>query len=181
VAGPALAVYAHSAPAQRQLYAFVGTVSAVDTTAGTVMVQVSNTVPSGLVPAGSNPATFMVSDSTMVLGGSATNGLFGGSLASVSSGDIVAGGLIGTAGETLSQVESTPLQVLVDFPASAAPMTKSSMRRQARRRALTQALALFGYKGTRRSTHRSHKARHGKAHARRHGGRSHVRRHARRK
>jgi hypothetical protein len=70
VSSPALEVFAHSAPAIRQLFAFVGTVSAVNAAANTVTVQVANTIPSGLVPAGSNPATFTVSADTMFLGGS---------------------------------------------------------------------------------------------------------------
>jgi hypothetical protein len=160
VSTPPLAVSAHTPDEQHQLYAFVGTVSAVDTSAGTVAVEVTNSLPSGLVSSASNPATFTVSPSTMVLGGSATNGLFGGSVSDVAVGDVVAGGVIGPAGETLSQVESSPLQVLVDFPASATPNATSSMRHQERRRALTQALALFGYKSAKRSTVKRHRGRH---------------------
>ena len=170
VANPAVAVFAHTPRAMHQLYAFVGTVSGVDTTADTVTVQVTNSVPSGLVPAGS-PATFTVSADTMFLGGSATNGLFGGSLSDVKAGDVVAGALIGPAGETLTQVESSPLQVLVDFPASSTPTTSSSVRKLVRARALSQALALFGYK-----SQKSHKKHHGK---RSHG--SHSKKHTVRK
>jgi hypothetical protein len=181
VSSPALAVSAHTSDEQHQLYAFVGTVSAVDTSAGTVAVEVTNSLPSGLVSSASNPATFTVSPSTMVLGGSATNGLFGGSLSDVAVGDVVAGGVIGPAGETLSQVESSPLQVLVDFPASATPNATSSMRHLERRRALTQALALFGYKGAKRSTVKRH---HGHHHATSHTKTlhrgSHSRTHAKR-
>ncbi len=178
VASPAVAVFAHTPPMQHQLYAFVGTVTGVDTTGGTVTVQVSNSLPSGFVPAGSNPATFTVSPSTMILGGSSTNGLFGGALSDVSMGDVVAGGLIGPAGETLSQVESSPLQVLVDFPAAATPSVKSaSMRRTVRQRALSQALALFGYKA--RTTGKGHKARRGKSHHHGRNGTSRTRSNAR--
>jgi hypothetical protein len=158
VSHPALEVSAHSAPAIRTLFAFVGTVSSVNTAANTLAVQVANTIPSGLVPAGSNPATFTVSADTMFLGGSAGTGLVGGSLTDVKAGDVVAGALIGSAGDTLTQVESSPLQVLVDFPATPTSTATSSIRKQVRARALTQALALFGYKS---STNKSHNKHHG--------------------
>lgn len=162
-ASPALAVFAHTPPAARQLYAFVGTVTAVNATAGTVTVNVTNSVPNGLVPAGSGPATFTVSAATLVLGGPNPSGLFGGSLSDVAVGDVVAGGLVGTAGETLSQVEASPLQVLVDFPASAAPSTTTAAaRRTSRQQALNRALSLFGAKTSakKKSTAKHHKARH---------------------
>jgi hypothetical protein len=165
VSSPPVAVFAHTPPTQRQLFAFVGTVSGVDTTAGTVSVQVSSSLPSGLVTPTSNPATFTVSPSTMILGGSAANGLFGGSLTDVKVGDVVAGGLVGPASESLTQVESSPLQVLVDFPASAMPAQTTAMRRTMRQRALTQAMTLFGYKVRRAS--RGHHARHRKSHSHR--------------
>ncbi len=174
VASPAVAVFAHTPPTQHQLYAFVGTVSGVDPTAGTVTVQVANALPTGLVPAGSAPMTFTVSAGTMILGGSATNGLFGGSLTDVSLGDVVAGGLIGPAGEALTQVQASPLQVLVDFPAAATPSVKSSsLRRSVRQRALSQALALFGVKA--RATGHGHKA-HAHHHGRHRSSRTHSRR-----
>ncbi len=176
VSSPAVAVFAHTPPTQHQLYAFVGTVSGVDTTAGTVSVQVSSSLPSGLVTPTSNPATFTVSPSTMILGGSAANGLFGGSLTDVKAGDVVAGGVVGPASESLSQVESSPLQVLVDFPASAMPATTTAMRRTMRQRALTQAMALFGYKVRRAS--RGHHARHRTSHSHHgHKGTSRTRTH----
>lgn len=153
VSGPALAVFAHPAPKRHQLYAFVGTVKSIDTSADTVTVQVANSFPSGLVPAGSDPATFTLSPSTLVLGGSSAQGLQGGSLGDVKVGDVVAGGETGPAGETLSQVEASPLQVLVDFPSgSGSPSTTTSAaRRQARQSALNQALDLFGYHAGSRS------------------------------
>lgn len=156
-ASPALSVFAHTPPTPRQLYAFVGTVTAVNAAAGTVTVNVTNSVPSGLVPAGSGPATFTVSASTLVLGGPNAGGLFGGSLSNVAVGDVVAGGEVGTAGETLSQVEASPLQVLVDFPASSAPSTTAATRRATRQDALNRAMSLFGTR-----THAAKKSKHHK-------------------
>jgi hypothetical protein len=166
LAGPALKVSAHAARAQHQLYAFVGTVSGVSATADTVSVQVTNSVPSGLVGSADNPATFTLSPETLVLGGATTNGLFGGSLSDVAVGDVVAGGLVGTTGETLSQVESSPLQVLIDFPAASISTPTATVAKQAKAKALSQALALFGYK-----THKTHGKKHS-AH-KQHGRRSH--------
>lgn len=174
-ANPALAVYAHTPPAEQQLYAFVGSVTTVTPGTGgmgTVTVQVTSSVPSGLVPAGSNPATFTVSADTLVLGGSTVNGLFGGSLNDVHVGDVVAGGLIGSSGETLAQVEASPLQALIDFPAATTP-TSTATASQTRARALEQALALFGYHShSRRTKHRNHHR-----HVRHHAHGRHVRHH----
>jgi hypothetical protein len=153
---PPIGVMAETPPAPKQLYAFVGTVTAVDTTAGTVTVNVTNTVPSGLVPAASNPATFTIGGDTLILGGSSGSGLSWGSLSNVSVGDVVAGGLIGTSGETLSQVESTELRLLLDFPTSSgsgggggAPVTKAA--------ALNRAKALLGFKGSASTANHKHK------------------------
>lgn len=154
VSSPALAVFAKAPPATHQLYAFVGTVSAVDTTAGTVTVTVTNSIPTGLI---TGSATFTVSADTLVLGGNATNGLFGGSLMGVSVGDVVAGGLIGTAGETVAQVEAMPLQVLIDFPVSSTTTSTA----KAKQRALNKALKLLGVK-----RHSSRARRHHGRHAR---------------
>ncbi len=186
VASPAVAIYAHTPPTDRQLYAFVGSVTAVNPGvggSGTVSVNVTNTVPGGLVPAGSGPATFTVSAGTVVLGGTAVNGLFGGSLADVHPGDIVAGGVIGSSGETLAQVESSPLQALIDFPAASTGTQTTASVRHARARVLSQALALFGYRGHstrvrrhRHAAHRRHHAahrRHHAAHRRHHGHAAH--------
>ncbi|MGH2871652.1 MAG: hypothetical protein ACRDL5_04225 [Solirubrobacteraceae bacterium] len=167
VSNPAVAVYAHTPPANRQLYAFVGTVTAVNPAAsggGTIGVQVTESIPSGLVPAASNPATFTISTQTLVLGGSDANGLFGGSINDFAIGDVVAGGLIGTSGETLTQVESTPLQAAIDFPAAPAGTQTAASVRHARAKALSQAMALFGY--------HSHA---GKRAANHHRGRAHRR------
>lgn len=146
VSSPAVAVYAHTPAAQHQLYAFVGTVTAVSTTADTVSVNVTGSIPSGLIPSSSNPATFTISPDTLILGANATNGLFGGTLSGVSVGDVVAGGPVGTAGETLAQVESSPLQVLVAFPVASSSTTTTASTRRATQTALGRALALLGFK-----------------------------------
>jgi hypothetical protein len=105
----------------KQLYAFVGTVTGTDTTAGTVTVDVTRSLPSSLIADGT-PATFTVSSHTFILGGSSLSasgfgGLFGGSLSGVSTGDMVAGGLIGAPGLTVTQVNLMPLMFLLDLPA----------------------------------------------------------------
>lgn len=181
VSGAALAVYAHTPPAQRQLYAFVGRVTAVDTSSSpnTVTVDVTNSFPSSLVPAGSGPQTFTVSPDTMILGGSSSNGLEGGSLGDVTVGDVVAGGEIGAAGETLSQVEASPLGVLIDFPASSSSSGSGSSS-ASQSAALHEALGLFGYHTTSKGKKRAkrHEGRHrhhhrnGRAHSKRHATRS---------
>jgi hypothetical protein len=168
VSNPALAVFDHPAPKPHQLYAFVGSVTGVDTTAGALTVDVTRSLPADLVPAGSAPVSFTVGADTLVLGGSSTS-LFGGSLANVSVGDIVAGGLIGDAGETLAQVEQTPLKLLLDLPAG-------SGQAGAKRTTLNKALSLLGGKplAPAHKAHKSHRhaRRHHKTHARRHARRS---------
>jgi hypothetical protein len=142
VSNPALEVSAHAVRARhhRQLYAFVGSVTGVDTTAGTVTVDVQRSLPSGLVPAGSPPQTFTVGAGTLILGGSNTS-LFGGTLGGVSVGDIVAGGLLAAPGQTLTQIESTPLAVLLDLPAGTLPSSHAS---SARAKAFNRTLSLLG-------------------------------------
>jgi hypothetical protein len=165
---PALAVFAEAPPKPHQLYAFVGTVTGTDTTKGTLTVTITRTLPSALAPAGSS-ATFTVSADTLVLGGSNAGGLVGGSLANVSMGDIVAGGLIGDPGETLAQVEMTPLRVLLDLPASSVGVTTTGM---AKDNALKEALALLGDKSAssgKRSSHQKHGHKH-------HGSKHHHKR-----
>jgi hypothetical protein len=135
-----------------------------------VTVSVTRSLPGDLVPSGSGPATFTVSASTLVLGGSGAGGLFGGSLADVSVGDMVAGGLVGDAGQTLSQVEATPLRVLLDLPASA-PATSGTPVTATNAQALNRALALLGDKSAGKT--KAHK------HARKAHKKSHVRKHTR--
>lgn len=140
---PPIGVVAYAPPAVRQLYAFVGTVTAIDTIKGTVTVNVTNSLPSGLVPAASNPATFTVGGDTLILGGSSTNGLSWGSLGNVTVGDVVAGGEVGTAGETLAQVESAQLRLLLDFPVASAT---HAVKAQTQIRALDKARSLLGFR-----------------------------------
>jgi hypothetical protein len=160
-ANPALAVFAHTPPTPKQLYAFVGTVTGVSgtTAPGTVTVTVADSYPSGFF---SSPATLTVGANTLILGGSSStgNGLFGGSLGDVSVGDTVAGVLVAPAGETVAQVEALPLAALLDFPTvggSASPAAKQS--------ALDSTLAMFGIKhagkakGKGKHHHRHHKQR----------------------
>ena len=174
VSTPAAAVFAKTPPKPRQLYAFVGDVTGVDTTGGTVTVNVTRSLPSDLVPAGSDPVSFTVSSDTLVLGGSAGGGLFGGSLSSVSAGDIVAGGLIAGSGLTLGQVSALPLRVLLDLPAAVGsggndgrPIVTT------RTKALKRALALLGEKPKPKAAahkskrHHKHKRAHARKHARR--------------
>jgi hypothetical protein len=164
---PALSVSAETPMTSQQLFAFVGTVTAVDPTGGTVTVNVQRSLPSALVPSGSPPVSFTVSSDTMILGGSMSGGLFGGSLSNVSVGDIVAGGLIANSGKTLSQIEATPLRLLLDLPASSASTTTTATAAKAK--ALRQALALLGDRSSTKK-HKSHKR----------GKRSHAHKHAKR-
>jgi hypothetical protein len=158
-ANPALAVFAHTPPTPKQLYAFVGTVTGTSgtTAPGTVTVTVADSYPSGFF---SSPATFTVGADTLILGGSSStgNGLFGGSLGNVAAGDTVAGVLVAPAGETVAQVEAQPLAALLDFPTvggSASPAAKQS--------ALDSTLAMFGVKhagkakGKAKHHHKHHK------------------------
>jgi hypothetical protein len=160
-ANPALAVFAHTPPTPKQLYAFVGTVTGTSgtTAPGTVTVTVVDSYPSGFF---SSPATLTVGANTLILGGSSStgNGLFGGSLGNVSVGDTVAGVLVAPAGETVAQVEAQPLAALLDFPTvggSASPAAKQS--------ALDSTLAMFGIKhagkarGKGKHHHKHHKKR----------------------
>jgi hypothetical protein len=155
VANPAVAVYART---PRQLYAFVGSVTAVDTKAGTVTVDVTRSLPGSLVPSGSPAAPFTVGPNTLILGGTK---LFGGSLSDVSVGDIVAGGLIGQAGQTLTQVEALPLAVLLDLPA---PSSASSTAKAKRAEALTKTVALL-QSGKKKSHKKHHKTNHKHSHS----------------
>ena len=115
---PALTVTADDRP---QLYAFVGTVTAVTKpssgSGGTVSVDLINSLPTEIASEASNPVTFTVGADTLILGGSGAGGLSVDSLSGVSVGDLVAGGLIAAVGDTLRQVEGAPLRLLLDFPA----------------------------------------------------------------
>ena len=115
---PALKVTAEAPP---ELYAFVGTVTAVTTASsgsgGTVSVDVTNSVPTEIASSASKPVTFTVGPDTLILSGSGGGGLSVDGLMGISVGDLVAGGLVVAAGDTLSQVEGAPLRLLLDFPA----------------------------------------------------------------
>ena len=93
----ALTVIATSPP---QLYAFVGTLSAAPAAGATSLSvgSITESLPSGLFTA---PATFTVGPNTLVFGGSS---MAIGSVSGLASGDVVAGGVIGMAGETAAQV-----------------------------------------------------------------------------
>jgi hypothetical protein len=167
VANPALAIRDHTPPPSPQVYAFVGSVTGVDTTAGTVTITVTRSFPSALAAANSSVKLTVTSD-TLILGGSANSGgLFGNTLSNVSPGDIVAGGLIGPSGETLTQVEASPLRVLLDLPAMSSS-TPAAQVMSDKRQALSAALRMLGVKSTssRHHHHRSHKH-HSRRHAKR--------------
>ncbi len=180
LANPALAVFAETPPTPRQLYAFVGAVTAVDVAAGTVTLNVIRAFPSDLVPSGSGPVSFTVTPGTMVLGGSAPGGVLGGSLRGVGvgtgdigTGDIVAGGFVGDSGLTLGQVQATPLELLLDLPPAAGSSPPSgSGSDAASTQVLNKALSLLGDRHTTSSQahRRSHRS-HGRSH--RSHGRSH--------
>lgn len=161
VSQPAAAVLARSAPKRHhQLYAFVGTVTGVDSAAGTLTVNVSHSLPVSLVAAGSGPVTFTVGPHTLVLGDSGS-GLGGGSLDSVQVGDVVAGGLVADRGLSLDQVSALPLRVLLDMPVSGDGGSKAVS--SAKARALHRALTLLGDRsGAKGKGHRASKpkARH---------------------
>jgi hypothetical protein len=150
VSNPALRVSASTPPKAHQLYAFVGRVTAVDTTAGNVTVDVTRSRPSDLVPSGSAPLSFTVGSDTLIRRGTGLRRLLGASLGDVSVGDIVAGGVIGDSGLTLSQVESTPLKVLLDLPATTTTTT-SAQAAEGKTRAMKHALSLLGDKSARKS------------------------------
>jgi hypothetical protein len=117
VSNPALRVSARMPREAHGLYAFVGMVTAVDATAGNVTVDVTRSRPSDLVLPGSEPVSFTVGPDTKIKGGAELGGPLGASLGDVSVGDVVAGGVIGDPGLSLSQVETAPLKVLVDLRA----------------------------------------------------------------
>jgi hypothetical protein len=115
-ASPALSIFAWPAPtAPATVYGFLGTVAGTSTANDTVTVNVSMSIPSGLVPSGSSAQTFTLNGATHVITGS------GGvsTLSAVSVGDTVVGGLLAPSGETLAQIEATPLQLLLDFTSTA--------------------------------------------------------------
>jgi hypothetical protein len=142
VSNPAARVSARTPREAHRFYAFAGMVTAVDTTAGTVTVDVSRSRPDDLVPSGSAPVSFTVGPDTLIMAGTGPSGPAGASLADVSVGDTVAGGVIGDGRLTLSQVESTPLKVLFDRHMAAA--TANPQAGHDETRAMQHALSLLG-------------------------------------
>lgn len=168
VSTPALSIKTEAPETPEQnshgsLYAFVGSVTAVDPTAGTVTVNVTRSLPSSLVPASSGPVSFTVGPDTLILGGS--SGLVGGSLSGVSVGDIVAGGLFAPGGETLAQVGMLPLRVLLDLPASSTSTSTPAQTAKAKTKALRRAVALLDGKAKGKAKGK-HKAKKHPAHKR---------------
>ena len=174
VGNPATAIFAEI---PKQFYAFVGTVTgtaaATTTTPGTVTVNVTDSMPSGLISAGSS-ATFTVSDGTLIIGGSgggsgfSLRDLFGGSLSNVSTGDMVAGGLIGPGGLTAAQVEAMPLMFMLDLPAPPASAS-SSVAHQALKETMNLlhgGKVKLGKKHAKRSHHHSKRSKHSRRSAR---------------
>jgi len=165
---PATAV---DAQVPEQFYAFVGTVSATSTstTPETVTVDVTRSLPSSLITGGTS-STFTVGPHTFIVGGSSLSsggglgglfgGLFGGSLSNVSTGDLVAGGLIGDAGLTLDQVEASPLMFLLDLPAPASTGTSTS---SASSTALKETMKVLHGGKLKLTSKKSHKRSHGKS------------------
>jgi hypothetical protein len=101
-----------------------------------------------------------VGPKTFILGGSNLADLFGGSLSDVSVGDIVAGGLIAPAGDTLAQVEALPLAVLLDLPAGASSSSATSQSKRAAALSKTVALVESGKHKSHKKSHRTHKHSH---------------------
>jgi hypothetical protein len=137
VANPALSVTAYVPNA---LYAFVGTVTGTDTTSSpeTVSVNVTGSTPAGLF---TGTDTFDIGPGTFVLGGA--GGSLLGSLGNVTTGDVVAGGLVTTGGQAASAIEADPLQALVDFSASSPSSSSAASLRRIRRADLKKAMELL--------------------------------------
>lgn len=170
VSRPAVSIVAKTPPRHRQLFAWVGTVTAVSPTGHTVTVSVERSLPASLVPSGSDPVTFTVDRHTVILGGNGSGGLFGARLSGVQVGDVVAGAATGWSDMTLTQVEAVPLQVLLDLPA-----TTSGPLLTARDRQLHRALALLGVTSAHhQSKAESHKRSRHASHGRKSRAHSHA-------
>jgi hypothetical protein len=153
----AVSIVAKTPPRHRQLFAWVGTVTGVDTSAQTVTVSITRSLPSSLIPSGSDPVTFTVDRRTLILGGSGS-GLATRTLTGVQVGDVVAGAAVGWSDMTVTQVEAVPLRLLLDLPASTTGPLLTARDKQ-----LRQALALLGVKSTKSSHHKSKAKSHRKA------------------
>ena len=168
VSSAPLEVDAAPAPKKHQLYAFAGTVTG--TSSNSVTVTLFGAVPSTLGAAGSS-ATFTVGSSTLVLGGSSGFGFSMGGVGNIAKGDIVAGGLIGTAGQTAAQVSADPLMLLLDIPAGTitgatgatgvtgtSGVASAALKRE-KAAELKRAEALLGYSAKpAKKSHKSHKS-----------------------
>lgn len=160
-------------PPHRTLFAFVGNVTATDTTVGTLTVNVTQSFPSGLVPPALEPATFTVNRRTLILGANATNGLRGGSLDGVQVGDLVAGAVVGWSNLTLAQVGSLPLRFLLDLP-SGTGSGGSGLNPNGQVNALRQVLALAGAKPSASHHHKVKTHKHAHSHGRAHSKTAHA-------
>lgn len=172
---PALQVIAEAPP---QLYAFVGTVTATDTTSGTVTVNVTSSLPAGLF---TGAQTFDVGPQTLVFGGTSTSLI--GNVSNITVGDVVAGGEIGMGGETAAQVEANPLQVLVDFSTTApstSPTTTTpaatAMFKDLRNAKLNRAVKRL--MKHHRAAKRTHRAKHDAKHHAKKDAKNHAKHHA---
>jgi hypothetical protein len=172
VSGHTLTLEATTPVRRHELFAFVGTVTAVDVKGKTVTVSVTQSFPSDLVPSGSDPVSFTVDRHTFVLGGNARYGLAGGSLAGVQVGDVVAGATVGWSDMLLPAVQKLPLQLLLDIPV-ATNTGGAGIYTGIQTQALRHALHLFGVKPA--ASH--HKAKHHKrAHSKKTSHSSHAKR-----
>ena len=175
VGNPALAIFDRTPPPKKQVYAFVGTVTGTDTTKGTVTLTVTASLPSGLAAANSS-VTLTVSSETLILGGTSSTG-FGNTLANVSTGDVVADGLLAPQGDTLAQMRRCrsrswwisrcrAARCTCSGTSSSGSSGSSITTAAARQKALKQALKLLDASHHRTQHHKKHHVK--KHHARKH-------------
>ncbi len=113
-------------------------------------------------PSANSSVTLTVSSDTADPRRDELDGL-GQHLTNVSKGDIVAGGLLAPQGDTLSQIEALPLQILVDH-AGVEQLERARAQHddevRIKQNALKQALKLLGVKTKTTSHHRKHHKHH---------------------